>query len=101
MFDKMKQLFDMQKKAKEIKRQLSEMQVDVERLNGKIKMSFDGEQNIKDLQIDKELLKEDNKSFLEDNLKQCINEASSKIKRIMIDKMKDSLGGLNIPGMGM
>lgn len=99
MFDKMKQLFDMQKKAKEIKGQLSEMQIDVERLNGKIKMSFDGEQNIKDLQIDKELLKEDNKSFLEDNLKECINEASRKIKRIMIDKMKDSLGGLNIPGV--
>ncbi len=99
MFDKMKQLFDMQKKAREIKKQLSQIQVDVERLNGRIKISFDGEYNIKDLQLDKELLKEDNKNLLEENLKSCINEASNKIKRIMMDKMKASIGGLNIPGM--
>jgi len=95
----MKQLFDMQKKAREIKKQLSQIQVDVERLNGRIKISFDGEYNIKDLQLDKELLKEDNKNLLEENLKSCINEASNKIKRIMMDKMKASIGGLNIPGM--
>jgi len=99
MFDKMKQLFDMQKKAREIKKQLSQIQVDVERLDGRIKISFDGEYNIKDLQLDKELLKEDNKNLLEENLKSCINEASNKIKRIMMDKMKASIGGLNIPGM--
>lgn len=101
MLDKMKQLFKMQKQAKEIKRELSEIEVKVEKLEGKINMTFDGEQNIKDLKIDKELLKEENKSLLEDNLKSCINEASYKIKKIMVDKMKDSLGGLNIPGLGL
>lgn len=101
MLGKMKQLFEMQKKAKEIKGQLANAQVEVERLSGKIKMVFDGENNIKDIQIDRELLKEENKELLEANLKACINEASNEVKKIMMSKMKDSLGGFNLPGMGM
>jgi hypothetical protein len=99
MFDKMKQLLDMQKQAKRMKKELAETEIEVERLSGKIKMILSGEYNIKDLCIDKELLKEENKNLLEDNLKQAINEASSKIKNIMIDKMKTSMGDLNLPGI--
>ena len=101
MFDKMKQLFDIQKKAKQMKRELADVEVNAEKLDGRIKMTFTGEYNIKDLHIDKELLKGENKNLLEDNLKQAINEASGKIKSIMMDKMKASMGGMNLPGMGI
>lgn len=101
MFDKMKDLFSMQKKAKELKSELANTTIETQRLEGKIKMVFDGKQDIKSLSINDGLLKPENKNILEENLKACINEASDKAKRIMMDKMREQMGGLNLPGMGL
>ena len=100
MFDKMKQLMDMQRKAKDMKRDLENSIIDVEKLDGKIKMSFTGDNVLKSINIDSEFLIEDKKTVLENAIRECINEASAKIKALMLDKMKQNLGGLNLPGMG-
>ena len=100
MFDKMKQLMDMQKKAKDMKRDLESTTVDVEKLDGKIKMSFTGDNVLKNIDIAPDLLSENKKTILENGIQDCINEASEKIKKLMMDKMKQNLGGLNLPGMG-
>jgi DNA-binding YbaB/EbfC family protein len=101
MFDKMKELYQMQKQAKKIKKELTETKIEVQKLDGRIKMAFTGEYNIKELTIDSGLLKEENKRLLEENLQQAINEASSKIRDIMMDKMKQSMGGINLPDVGI
>ncbi len=100
MFDKMKQLMDMQRKAKDMKRDLENSIIDVEKLGGKIKMSFTGDNVLKSINIESELLIEDKKTILENAIRECINEASAKIKALMLDKMKQNMGGLNLPGMG-
>jgi DNA-binding protein YbaB len=100
MFDKMKQLMDMQRKAKDMKRDLESTVIEVEKLEGKIKMAFSGDNILKSINIDSELLKEEKKAVLENGIQDCINEASDKIKKLMMEKMKQSMGGLNLPGMG-
>jgi len=101
MFDKMKQLMDMQKKAKSMKKDLEDTTIDVEKLDGKVKMSFAGDNVLKSINIDSELLKEDKKTILENAIQDCTNEAFRKIKQLMMEKMKQSMGGLNLPGMGL
>jgi hypothetical protein len=101
MFDKMKQLMDMQKKAKGMKRDLESTEISVDKLDGKIKMSFSGDNVLKSIAIDPELLSEDSKSLLEKGIQDAVNEAADKIKKIMMDKMKESMGGMGLPGMGL
>ena len=96
----MKQLMDMQRKAKDMKRDLESSTVDVEKLDGKVKMLFTGDNVLKSINIDSELLIESKKTILEKAIQECINEASSKIKALMMEKMKQNMGGLNLPGMG-
>jgi DNA-binding YbaB/EbfC family protein len=100
MFDKMKQLMEMQKKAKDMKRDLESTIVNVEKLDGKVKMSFTADNVLKSINIDSELLSENKKTILENAIQDCTNEAFKKIKQLMMEKMKQSMGGLNLPGMG-
>ena len=99
MFDKLKQLFELQKKAQEIKRELGSLVVESEALEGQIKVKLTGEFKIADLGIDSSLLKEDNRDLVVDGLKNCLNEAHSKVRSLISEKMKASLGGGDIPGL--
>ncbi len=97
MLNKMKDLLEMQKSAKQMQKQLQKISITVERLDGKIKMTFNGEKNVKDIQINKALLREENKSLLEQNIRQCINDASGKIQKELLAEMKGNFGGFNFP----
>ncbi len=99
MFDNLKQLFDLRKKAEEVKKELSHLTVEGARLDGQIKVKLTGELKIVDLEIAPGLLKEENKDLIISNLKDCLNEAHQKIKSVMAEKMKGALGGLSIPGL--
>jgi DNA-binding YbaB/EbfC family protein len=101
MFNKMKQLMDMQKKAKGMKKDLESTEIAVEKLEGKIKMAFSGDNVLKSIDIAPELLSEDKKALLEKGVQDAVNEAADKIKKLMMDKMKESMGGLGLPGMGI
>lgn len=99
MFDKAKQLYDLQKKARAIQKELKETEVEAKAANGLVSVVFNGEQHVTEVSIDASLLKPENKNDLEKALKQAIAESIARVQAIASEKMKVIAGDLNIPGM--
>ncbi len=98
MFDKLKNLNEMMRKAKEVKSALSQINVESSAANGKIKMTFDGENMLRSLSIDDEYMDISKKAELEKHLKSCIQDGVKKSQQEAAKKMKDVMG-MDISGM--
>ena len=97
MFGKMK---DMQKKVDEIKKHISTLQATGESGGGLVKVIINGKKKILSLDIDNTLLKENEKTILEDLIVAATNIATKnieiKIKDTIQNNYKDMLGNLPI-----
>lgn len=96
MFDKIKDIYKLQKQAKEIKKKLKNVHIEAE--SDGITVIINGEQEIMEVKISDEAAQ--NKRELEKNLVKCLNKAMKKSQQIGAEMMKDVMGGLNIPGLG-
>ena len=97
MFDKMKGLFEMQKKMQEVKRVLEETNFDIESSDGAVKITMNGAQEIKEVVI-KDSLGELERARLAGSLKDTFNRAIKHSQEVAAQKMKD-VTGFNIPGL--
>lgn len=99
MFDKAKQIWQLQKKAKAIQKELKETEVEVKSAEGKVKVIFNGQVHLQSVEIDATLLHVERKRDLEKALEQAIAEGISRVQAIAAEKMKIIAGDLNIPGL--
>jgi len=97
MFDKMKQLMEMQKKMQEVKRQLDDAIFEIISSDGLVRVAMNGSQEIKEISIQGNL-QETEKTTLEKALKDAYNRAIKRSHDIAAQKMKD-ITGFNLPGM--
>lgn len=97
MFDKMKGLFEMQKKMQEVKRELDNTSFDIQSSDGVIKITMNGSQEVKEVVI-KDNLSESEKVRLAISLKDTFNRAIKRSQEIAAQKMKE-VTGFNIPGL--
>lgn len=91
MFDKMKQLMEMQKKMQEAKRQLDNTTFEVTSSDGLVKITMNGSQEVKEVVIQKEI-ETLTKTQLEKALKDAYNKAIKHSHDIAASKMKDVTG---------
>ncbi len=102
MFDKMKQLYDMQKKARALQEQLEGIKVEKASKDGTLTLRMNGTQKVETITIDPSWLTADRKAKLETTLCQLINDGMTDIQKTTAaqaaELMKD-LKGLNIPGL--
>jgi DNA-binding protein YbaB len=96
MFNKLKQFNDLKKQAGVLKNALSEEIVEVE--NKAVKITMDGNQEIKHLEIKSEFMHADKKAELEKELSNAFADSIKKVQRKMAMKMQ-SMGGFDIPGL--
>lgn len=94
MFDKAKNLYKLQKQAKEIKKQLKNIHIEAE-VDG-IVVIIDGEQEVQDVQIPETMT---DKRELQKKLIEAFNKALKKSQQVAAEKMKSVMGGLGLPGM--
>jgi DNA-binding protein YbaB len=99
MLDKLKNMFEAQKKMNDIKKGLESVIVDNEHVNGKIKVSMSGTQRIISIDIDDSLLNADKRLDLQKNLVSCINKTSEKVQKVAADQLKSVMGDMKIPGI--
>jgi DNA-binding YbaB/EbfC family protein len=99
MLDKMKELYNLQKKAKAVQRELRDIEIEASAVEGKIQIVINGEQKIQSVQIDQSLLSQDNKKALEFGILSAVREGIARSQQIAAQKMKDVAGDLNIPGL--
>lgn len=97
MLDKMKALFEMQKKMQEVKKELENTNFDIQSSDGLVKITMNGAQEVKEITI-KDSLGESEKVILAGSLKDAFNRAIKRSQEIAAQKTKDVIG-LNIPGL--
>lgn len=98
-FGKMKDLYDLQKKARQIQKELKDVEVEASSNDGWVTVVFNGEQHLTEIELAEEALKPENKRELEKDLKNSISQAISRAQAVAAEKMKEIAGGLNIPGL--
>ncbi len=98
-FGKMKDLYELQKKARAIQKDLKDVEVEASSNDGWVTVVFNGEQHLVEVNLAEEALQPENKRELEKDLKNTISQAISRAQAVAAEKMKDIAGGLGIPGL--
>ena len=101
MFDKAKELYQLQKKAKEVQKELKNTEVEAQSADGAVTVVFTADQKIKSIEISPDMIKAENKKDLEEKLVKVISEGISRAQAVAAEKTKGLMSemGLNLPGM--
>jgi len=99
MFDKAKKMWELQSKAKQLQRELREMQFTGEELGGKVKVTLNGEQKVLSIEIDDSLVNLAEKDSLIKFLGQAFGSAVKRSQQAAANRTKELVGGLGIPGL--
>jgi len=101
MLDKVKEVYQLQKKAKEIQKELKNTEIEAKSADLKVTVVMTADQKIKTIDIDESLLEKSSKRDLEEKLIKVIAEGMSRAQAVAAEKTKGLMGemGINIPGL--
>ncbi len=94
MFDQAKDLYKLQRQAKQIKDELSA--IHIESTEGGVKVVINGEQTVISVSIDSAFYQGDT-TRMEKDLVIAMNKAVKKSQEIAAEKMKGIMGNMNFP----
>lgn len=95
----MKQAQQMQRKMEEMKKELAEKEIKVSSGGGMIEIVVNGQQEIKEIKIEPDVIDINEKEMLEDLILAAVNEALRQSKELAAQEMGKLTGGANIPGL--
>jgi len=98
-FSKAKQLYDLQKKARQIQKELKDTEIEAKSSDGWVTVVFNGEQHMTDIEISDEAFESGNKKELEKDIKNTVSQAVARAQAHAAERMKEIAGNLNIPGL--
>lgn len=96
MFDKARDLYKLQKQAREIKKKLKNTHIEAEHEG--VVVIINGEQEVIEVRISDEAIAD--KGKLQKNITNCLNKAIKKSQQIGAELMKDVMGDMGLPGLG-
>ena len=94
-----KKLWELKQKAGKIQKILREKLIVSEQGEGQVKVTFNGEQKLQNIEIADALLAPERKEELLRLLKNGITDAVSRAQQVAANEMKEIAGDLNIPGL--
>ena len=97
MFNKLKQFKDLRSQAKQMQNSLAVETIEAQALSGRLQLTMDGNQKVKSIYVDPELLTVDQKSKLEDGIKDLFDNAHSAMQKTMMKKMR--AGEIDMPDL--
>jgi hypothetical protein len=104
MFDKLKDLGGLMQQAQAMQQKVQELQAELERLEvvgssgaGLVKVTVNGRNETRKVEIDASLLRPDDKGVVEDLLVAACNDARTHVEDLVQEKMKSITGGLPLP----
>jgi DNA-binding YbaB/EbfC family protein len=100
MFDKMKQLYDMQKQAKQMQKSVEALKIETSAAGGDVKVVMNGAFKVEFISIADKLLAPAQKDSLVDHLKRALNEAAEEAAKKSAEQTMALMKGMNlkIPG---
>jgi DNA-binding YbaB/EbfC family protein len=78
---------------------LANMTIEITSGGGAVKVTVDGQQNIKSIKISKEVVNPEDVEMLEDLVFSAVSEAITKSQEAAAQKMGALTGGIKIPGL--
>ena len=93
----MKQAKAMQEKMAEMQKKLEEAEIEGTSGGGAVKVIMSGKHDLKKIDIDSTLMKEDEKEVLEDLIIAAVNDANTKISEHMNNQLGSLSGGMGLP----
>ncbi len=99
LFGQAKDMYKLQKKAKQIKEELKNLHIEAE-VNG-IAVVINGEQEVVEVRIPPEMLTAENVAKLQETLLTVFNKAIKKSQEVAAEKMRGMMGdlGMEMPGL--
>jgi DNA-binding YbaB/EbfC family protein len=104
MFDKLKDLGGLMQQAQQMQQKMQELQVALERLEivgssgaGLVKVTVNGKNETRRIEIDASLFKPEDKGVVEDLIVAAANDARAKVEQTVQEQMRDITGGLPLP----
>jgi len=95
----MKQAQDMQKKMEAIKEELAQKEIKVSSGGGMVELVINGQQEVKEIHIEPDIIDAEDKEMLEDLILAAVNEGVRQSKEMVNEEMSKLTGGINLPGM--
>lgn len=96
----MKQAQQLQKRMREVQRELETATVEASAGGGAVKAVVNGQMQLESIAIDPEVVSADDVEMLQDLVLTAVNDGLSKAQEQASSKMGALTGGLNIPGLG-
>ena len=104
MFDKLKDLGGLMQQAQAMQQKMQALQGELERLEivgtsgaGLVKVTVNGKNETKRIDIDSSLFKPEDKGVVEDLIVAAANDARSKVEQTVQEQMRAITGGLPLP----
>ncbi len=94
----MKQAKIMQKQMEKVQEELKDMKFEASAGGGAVKVRVNGEQDVLEIKINKDVADPDDIEMLEDMILVAVNDAIKQSKDEAKTKLAGVTGGLNIPG---
>lgn len=88
-------------KAKKLQKELANEVIEVEAADGMVVVRINGEQKIKKVEINPEMVDLENIDELEKAVETAVKEAIVRSQQLAAEKMKPLLGGMGMNGLGM
>jgi len=95
----MKKAQEMQEELKKKKEELAEKEVEATSGGGMVKVVVNGNEEVIDIKIEKEVIDPDDSEMLEDLILAAVNNAKEKAREIKQEEMGDITGGMDLPNI--
>lgn len=95
----MKQAQIMQRKMEEAKEELAQKEIKVSSGGGIIEIIINGQQEIKEIKIEPDVIDAKEKEMLEDLILVAVNESIRQSKELAAQEIAKLTGGINVPGL--
>ena len=95
--NKLKQVWDMRKAAKNMQSSLADVAVVGEAVGGLVKVGLDGNQKITKVEIDPSLMNPDSQDKVQNGILEAFESAQKQIQKIMQEKVRS--GELKMPDL--
>lgn len=98
-FGQMKDMYGLAKKAKEMQKELKNIEVEGRSTNGEVTVVVSGEMKIVSVEIAEHMLSPDKKRELEELVKETVAKALATAQSESASRMQPLLKDMNFPGM--
>jgi len=98
-FGQMKELYSLQKKAKQVQKELKTLEIEARSSDGEVVAVVNGEMKIVEISINDEMLDPARKTELQNMLKDTVGQAMAKAQAESAARLQPILKDFNFPGM--